>query len=187
MHIDGCAEFSENESCFITKGFIEALKQKALQNPLKKYRYCLHQNPTSTLHEMVIVTTKYDMKYPDKHMETTESNIILEGKLLVVFFRENGEIQKTFVLDPDNIFYYRCERNQYHMTIPLTDVAVYVEIKEGPFTGNSNVYPAWAPDKNDINRMKEFNEKVKKYAMKQLAKGDIDAALDEPGNNNAFQ
>ncbi len=186
MQKNGCAEFSENESCFVTRKFIDTLKQKALHNPSKKYRYCLHQNPESTLHEMVIVTTKQDMKYPDKHMDTTESNIILEGKLLVVFFRENGEIQNTFVLEPDNTFYYRCERNQYHMTIPLTDVAVYVEIKEGPFNENSNVYPAWAPDKDDIDRMKAFNEKVKEYAMKELAKEEIDVVPGESRNNNAF-
>ena len=179
-------EFSKEESCFITRGFIESLIQKALENPLKKYRYCLHQNPESTLHEMVIVTTKSDMKYPDKHMETTESNVILEGKLLVVLFRENGEIQKTFVLEPDNVFYYRCEKNQYHMTIPLSDVAVYIEIKEGPFNEKSNVYPAWAPNRKDMGKLKAFNEKIKTAAMKMLEKGDFDAVLDESGNNNAI-
>lgn len=120
-------------------------------------------------------------------MGTTEYNIILEGKLLVELFRENGETQKTFVLDPNSTFYYRCERNQYHMIIPLTDVAVYVEIKEGPFTENSNVCPTWFFDKNNTDKMKAFNENVKEHAMKRLAKGDTNAVLDEPRNNNAFQ
>ena len=170
MPKDNYAEFSRDESCFITKSMIDLFIQKAQKNSLKKYRYCLHQNMESTLHEMVIVTTKYDMKYPDKHMNTTESNIILEGKLLVVFFEDDGEIKKTFVLDPNNLFYYRCEKNQYHMTIPLTDVAVYIEIKEGPFDDNSNIYPDWVPERNDADDVRAFNEDVKRRAIEFMKK-----------------
>lgn len=165
MLTNNYAEFCQEESCFVTKDFLEELEQRAHDNLLKKYRFCLHQNPESTLHEMIIVTTKDDMKYPDKHMETTESNIILKGKLLVVFFGEDGEIQKVFILDPEDLFYYRCEKNQYHMTIPLTNVAVYVEIKEGPFQNNSNIYPEWAPDRNDMEGMRIFNEEIKRKAL----------------------
>lgn len=180
------AEFCNDESCFVTKDLQERLVQKALNHPLKKYRYCLHQNPESTLHEMVIVTTKYDMKYPDKHMYTTESNIILRGALLVIFFDEDGEIQKAFIMKPDGMFYYRCGTNQYHMTIPLTDVAVYIEIKEGPFDEKSNVYPEWAPERDNKDKLKVFNQEIKKRAMELIKKGETDASLDEPGNDNAF-
>lgn len=161
-------EFCQNESCFITEELIDELEHKAINHPLKKYRYCLHQNPESSLHEMIIVTTKYDMKYPDKHLYTTESNIILRGKLLVVFFDEKGVIEDAFVLDPDNIFYYRCEKNKYHMTIPLTDIAVYIEIKEGPFDEKSNEFPDWAPDRNDAEKMRAFNENVRIHATQFL-------------------
>lgn len=165
MLTNNYAEFCQKESCFITKDFIKELEQRAQANTLKKYRFCLHQNPESTLHEMIIVTTKDDMKYPDKHIETTESNIILKGKLLVVFFGEKGNIQKVFILDPEQLFYYRCEKNQYHMTIPLTDVAIYVEIKEGPFHDKSNIFPEWAPDRNDLKSMRIFNEEIKRRAL----------------------
>lgn len=171
------AEFSKKESCFVTKNLMKELVQKALDNPLKKYRFCLHQNPESTLHEMVIVTTKDDMRYPDKHLGTTESNIILSGKLLVVFFGEEGEIQRVFVLDPEELFYYRCEKNQYHMTIPLTDVAVYVEIKEGPFDDKSNVFPKWAPERSDMESMRVFNEEMKRKAMDFMNQKNNDMLL----------
>lgn len=180
------AEFCQDESCFVTSQLIDNLIQKALDHPLKKYRFCLHHNQESTLHEMVIVTTKYDMKYPDKHLYTTESNILLKGKLLVVFFEENGEIQKAFIMESEDLFYYRCGKNQYHMTIPLTDVAVYIEIKEGPFNEKSNVYPKWAPKREEKDEMKAFNEDIKKRAIEFIKKENINAVLDESGNNNAF-
>lgn len=161
-------EFSETRNCLIRQEQIEEWIQKALNNPLKKYRFCLHQNPENTLHEMVIVTTKYDIKYPDKHKNTTESNIILRGKLLVVLFSEEGNIQSSFILDPENIFYYRCEKNQYHMTLPLTDTAVYIEIKEGPFDEHSNVFPDWAPDRVDEKSVRRFNDEIKAKAVKML-------------------
>lgn len=171
------AEFSQEESCLVTKSLIKELVRKAQNNPMKKYRFCLHQNPESTLHEMVIVTTKDDMRYPDKHLETTESNIILSGKLLVIFFGEKGEIQRVFTLNPEETFYYRCKKNQYHMTIPLTDVAVYVEIKEGPFDDKSNVFPEWAPKRSDMESMRVFNEEMKRKAMDFMDRNAKDMLL----------
>lgn len=169
--MNGFVDFCQEETCFVTQKQVDEWQQKALSNSLKKYRFCLHQDPESSLHEMIIVTTKYDLKYPDKHMETTESNIILRGKLLVILFSENGEIQKAFTLEPEGLFYYRCKKNQYHMTIPLTEMAVYIEIKEGPFDENTNVFPNWAPDRNNQDSMRSFNEDVKRQAMKFIEKG----------------
>ena len=159
------AEFSADETCFVSNKLVDELIQKALDHQKKKYRYCLHQKAEDTLHEMVIVTTREDMKYPDKHMETTESNIILRGKLLVVLFGESGAMQEAFILDPEDMFYYRCKKDQYHMTIPLTDVAVYIEIKEGPFDEKSNTFPAWAPDRNNEDEVRAFNKEVAEKAM----------------------
>lgn len=168
MSDNNLTEFCQEESCFVTQEKVDKLIENALTNPLKKYRYCLHQNPECTLHEMIIVTTKHDLKYPDKHMYTTESNIILRGKLLVILFSEAGDIQKSFILDSEKIFYYRCEKNQYHMTVPLTDIAVYIEIKEGPFDEKSNVFPMWAPDRQDREGMVSFNKRIKEKALNML-------------------
>lgn len=57
------------------------------------------------------------------------------------------------------------------MTIPLTEMAVYIEIKEGPFDENTNVFPNWAPDRNNQDSMRSFNEDVKRQAMKFIEKG----------------
>ena len=144
-------EFSKEESCSVMQEQISQLIEKAFANPFKKYRYCLHQKPECTLHEMIIVTTKYDLKYPDKHMYTTESNIILRGKLLMVLFNEVGDIQKSFVLDPEKTFYFRCEKNRYHMTLPLTDIAVF---------------PDWAPNRENREDIITFNQMIKEKALK---------------------
>lgn len=160
------AEFSVDATCFVTQKLVDELIQKALDHPEKKYRYCLHQNVKDSLHEMVLVTTKEDVKYPDKHTETTESNIVLRGKLLVILFEEDGKIKEAFILSSEEMFYYRCKKNQYHMTIPLTDVAVYIEIKEGPFDENSNTFPAWMPDRGNKDEVRAFNQEMVKEAMK---------------------
>lgn len=165
-------EFSIDESSFVTQKFVDKLIQKAINHSKKKYRYCLHQQTNSTLHEMLLVTTREDAKYPDKHIETTESNIVLRGKLLVILFGEEGEIQKAFILEPEGLFYYRCRKNQFHMTIPLTEVAVYIEIKEGPFTENSNTFPLWAPDRNNEDEVRKFNKEVERRAMKFISENN---------------
>lgn len=164
------AEFNMNENGFVSQTLVDELIQKAYAHPKKKYRYCLHQGTNDTLHEMILVTTREDIKYPDKHMETTESNIVLRGRLLVILFGETGEIHKAFILNPEDVFYYRCKKNQYHMTIPLTDVAVYIEIKEGPFKEDSNIFPVWAPNRNNVEEVKKFGKEVEKRAIEFIGK-----------------
>lgn len=170
MDQNNFVEFNRQDICVINRVNIDDFVTRAIESPMKKYRYCLHHAPCDTLHEMIIVTTRQDIKYPDKHLNTTESNIILKGKLLVVLFSDEGKINETFILEPENTFYYRCERNQYHMTIPLSDVAVYIEIKEGPFTKETNIFPDWAPKRTDLDAIKVFNKKIESDAIKKMEK-----------------
>ncbi len=40
---------------------------------------------------------------------------------------------------------YRVNASVYHMTVALSDAAVDYEVKSGPFTEQTNIFPDWAP------------------------------------------
>lgn len=165
----------ENEVCFnqdslirIDNNVIADLKKRAKQNASGKYRLCMQHSPQDQLHEMFIVRSKEDYGRPDKHYHTTESHTIIDGEMLVILFEDNGEIREMFKLSKDNYHTYRIDTNIYHMQIPITEQVVYYEIKLGPFTEETNVYPEWAPDSCDKHAvavyMQELGERIKLFA-----------------------
>ena len=124
---------------------IDDLVKKALLSDEGKYRLCLHPDDQNMLHESIIVTTKNDHShFIHKHMETSEFNMIIRGKLLIVLFDEVGNISQAFVLEAGKKLLFRINSNQYHLAVPLTDIVVFLETKQGPFRKEKNILPIWA-------------------------------------------
>jgi len=126
-----------------------------------RYRYCLHRSPEEAVHEMIMCVTKNDYVRPHKHNKTIETNLLFEGKILAVFFDENGIVKEALILGKEEYFIFRIDCNIYHMTIPLTDTALFYEVKKGPFDSKDNIYAEWAPEEDDVNAVIKFIEKIK--------------------------
>lgn len=161
--------FNQNSLIKIDEEGINELKRKAKANTNGKYRLCMQHSPQDNLHEMFIVRGKGDYGRPDKHLYTTESHTIVDGAMLVILFEEDGEIREVFELSEESYRTYRIDTNIYHMQIPLTEQVVYYEVKLGPFTEISNIYPEWAPDQENIDKvttfMEELKEKIRKFQL----------------------
>lgn len=162
--------FNSNKLMKIDKNVINELKEKAKKSENGKYRLCMQHSSQDNLHEMFIVRRKGDYGRPDKHLHTTESHTIIEGAMLIILFDEDGQIKELFELSKDNYFTYRIDTNIYHMQIPLTEQVVYYEVKLGPFTEQTNIYPEWAPNVEEKDKvmlfMKRLHEKISLYRMK---------------------
>lgn len=138
-------EFNQEAICIVDSLRIDELISNALKSGSKKYRLCLHSDDQCMLHESIIVTTKEDHgHFIHKHMDTSEFNIIIRGKLLVILFDEDGNIDQAFVLEEGKKLLFRIEPNQYHLAVPMTDIVVFLETKQGPFMRNKNILPQWA-------------------------------------------
>ncbi len=152
---------SENIS-IINRSDISILEEKAKESDLQRFRYCLHEDHSSLIQEMVIAFTSKSYCRPHKHPNNiTESYHIYSGELLVLFFNEEGEIiQKVYLNKETPIL--RMNSSVYHMPIALTEVAVYHETITGPFHKDRNVeYAQWAPCETDKDS-RTFLEEVKK-------------------------
>ncbi len=159
--------FNRDSLIRIDKKTINMLKEKAKGNVSGKYRLCMQHSPQDKLHEMFIVRGKGDYGRPDMHLHTTESHTIVDGAMLVILFEEDGQIREVFELSKEGYQTYRIDTNIYHMQIPLTEQVVYYEIKLGPFTEETNIFPEWAPAPSDKQKVLEFmnelEEKIRKY------------------------
>lgn len=161
------AYFNQKSIMKVDRKVIEELKAKARANASGKYRLCMQHSSQDNLHEMFVVRRQGDYGRPDKHFYTTESHTIVDGAMLVILFEEDGRIKEVFELSKESFHTYRIDTNMYHMQIPITEQVVYYEVKLGPFTEKSNVFPDWAPEPHDIEHvalfMKDLKKKIKSF------------------------
>lgn len=162
------AYFNQKSIMKVDEKVIEELKVKARANASGKYRLCMQHSSQDNLHEMFVVRRKGDYGRPDKHLYTTESHTIVDGVMLVILFEEDGRIKEMFELSKKSFHTYRIDTNIYHMQIPISEQVVYYEVKLGPFTEKSNIFPDWAPEPHDTERvtvyMKDLEKRIRSFA-----------------------
>jgi len=125
---------------------IQLLKEESLKNDSKKIRICAHPDVNDKLHEMIIVLSKDGYVKPHKHLYKTESFHLIEGKLDVVIFNEQGEVTTTKQLSDflsGKPFYIRLPPDCFHTVVPKTETVVFHEITPGPFKPEDTVFNDW--------------------------------------------
>jgi len=131
---------------------LSQLKGAAERYAGKNVRLCLHSDPESTFHTMIVLDRKGTYYPPHKHEQKGECWHLIEGSMAVFVFDEAGNIIDVERLDPDGVFMYRIEVGMYHTVVALSETIVYHESKLGPFLGQGDsIVPSWAPE--GTNRM----------------------------------
>ena len=147
----------------INQLYIEKLKLYAQQNASRKCTMCLHNDVRAHVHEMINVYPAGAYVRPHSHPLKTETKTILEGVMSIFLFDDNGEIKDYFTMEQGGIFTFRIDRGIIHTNIPLTDVVFY-EVVTGPFVGeDDSVFPVWAPEPADIERVSTFMKELEEY------------------------
>ena len=119
---------NDSRTLKMDRKYIAYLKSLAQKNSDRKCTMCLHNDIRLHMHEMVNVYPEGTYVRPHSHPFKAETKIIIEGKLQVYIFDDNGTIIDKFVMDRDGIFTYRMDKGIIHTNIPLTDVVFHVKI-----------------------------------------------------------
>ena len=123
--------YAENEVVVFGKADLEELKRLAMLTPRKRIRLCTHRNPSDSLHEMFIIHTKDTIVPPHKHIGKTESFSILEGRVDVILFHDDGKVHETIRMgDPASglPFYYRLADPIFHTLNIHSDFLVFLVV-----------------------------------------------------------
>lgn len=151
---------NDSRTLKMDREYIAYLKLLAQKNNDRKCTMCLHNDIRSHTHEMVNVYPKGTYVRPHSHPFKSETKIMIEGKLQVYIFDDDGTIIDKFVMDRDGIFTYRMDKGVIHTNIPLTDV-VFHEVTEGPFVGkDDSVFPKWAPEVGDTDDIGKYMNQI---------------------------
>lgn len=146
----GAKSLSYNFTCK-SASFSKELKEKFL-HVLKfhesRFRISLHTSPEEELHDMIIGMREGSFVYPHKHKKS-ESYHIIEGRIALIYFDEEGNIVHTVIMSRDDTLVARVDKESYHAIISFSD-AVYHECRIGPFVPETDsVFAPWCENDKD--------------------------------------
>jgi cupin fold WbuC family metalloprotein len=164
----------ESEEVYRTRGYltvisaedIKFLKDRAKANVRKRIRLCAHPDSQDPLHEMLIVHMNDAYVPPHKHISKSESFHIIEGKLTVFIFDDNGNVKETIKMGDlvsGRIFYYRMSSSLFHTVWPESEFVVFHEVTNGPFDRRQMIIAPWAPGDDDLDAQKVFRSSLASY------------------------
>ena len=125
----------------------EALVERAKRGRLGRARILFHPGSEDPLHEMLIVCSMGDYVQPHANLKTSKSYHLLEGRMLVVFFTDGGDVEEHLILEgppSDENNSARIAGHRINTVIALTPTVTFLEIVPGPWEGTPFV--DWAPD-----------------------------------------
>ena len=133
----------------LNNGFYEKLLIQAHENPRKRSHYNLHKELNEPVQRLCIALIKGTYVRPHHHPKYNKWELILalRGTVSLVIFDKEGSILEKLSLSQGNALSgIELEPNTWHTVFPLTNDAVILEVKEGPFTPTKESdFATWAP------------------------------------------
>jgi cupin fold WbuC family metalloprotein len=143
----------------VDEGLIDFLKKAACSNPRRRARFCAHPSPDSDQHDMLIVSHSETYIAPHRHLDKSETFIVLEGLVDIMLFDQQGGLSKVFKMGPvssGHPFFYRMAPRQFHSLSIESELLVFIESTKGPFRSDDCENAAWAPGPDDAANGRAF-------------------------------
>jgi cupin fold WbuC family metalloprotein len=139
----------------VTDSLFGDLIQRAGSSPRRRVNYNFHGSPDDNPHRFLNVFLRGSYVAPHRHQNPpkSESFLVLEGRMAVLIFDENGKVEQTLILAADRTGDARgvdLPPGIWHTVGALTQHAVCYEVKPGPWNpSNDKEFAAWAPKEGD--------------------------------------
>ena len=129
--------------------FCEQLLLQASESPRRRSHYNLHKELNEPVQRLCIALKKGTYVRPHHHPKSNkwELMLALRGTVSLIIFNNEGTIlEKLSLSHGDTLSGIEMKPNTWHTVFPLTDDAVILEVKEGPFTPTQKSdFASWAP------------------------------------------
>jgi cupin fold WbuC family metalloprotein len=138
---------------------IDLLRARLASSPRRRMRILTHRDVADQVQEMLIAFCRGVYIPPHKHIGKSESFHIVEGRLDVVIFSDDGQVTDVIPMGDyrsGRVFFYRMADPTFHMLVVRSDEVVFHETSCGPFAREANVYADWAPDERDTSAAQQY-------------------------------
>jgi cupin fold WbuC family metalloprotein len=136
----------------------------AKKNPRQRAIIRIHQDLSDENHLMInaILGDSYVQPHKHEEKEKTESFRILKGKAYVVFFDDDGKVEKKIEMSdtPDGRKIVVVRPDKWHTVVPVGEATLLLEAKRQPVGGYNPVtdktMAPWAPDASNIESGQKY-------------------------------
>lgn len=139
--------------------FFTTLLNEASSNPRKRSHFNLHKKLDEPVQRLCIALLKGTYIRPHHHPKKNKWELMLplRGKVALILFNEHGMITEKFILNAaSGLSGYEMPPNTWHTVFPLTNDAIILEVKEGPYTPTQESdFATWAPHEGE-NKVDSF-------------------------------
>ncbi len=150
----------------IDEKLIQNLVQTAKVSERKRKNFNIHKKAADPMQRLLNAMEPGTYVQPHKHEnpDKRELFVVLQGKMLLVEFNDDGSIREHQILDPSKKDYAaEIAAKTYHTVVSLQKGSVALEIKDGPYSiSDDKDFASWAP--------KEGDEKCKAYLSDLLSR-----------------
>lgn len=117
----------------IDNKLIDKVAAEALESPRLRMNYNFHEGVDSKAQRLINVLMPGTIVPIHRHRDTSETYIIVRGKLIVVFYNEMGAQTERYLLDAAAGNYgVQIPKGQWH-AVEVFEPAVIFEVKDGPY------------------------------------------------------
>ena len=114
---------------------LDAVTQQAKESTRLRMNYNLHENLDAKAQKLLNALEPGTQLPIHRHQNTSETYILLRGKLKVFFYNENKEIDNSIILDLSvGNFGVDIPAGQWHTLEVLETGTVIFEVKDGPYS-----------------------------------------------------
>lgn len=133
--------------------FFSELLEKASNSDRKRAHYNLHQRLDEPVQRLCIALKSGTYVRPHHHKDINkwELMIVLKGEVCLTLFDEYGTVIDQLVMAPGaTLSGLELKPNTWHTVYPLSDEAIIIEVKEGPYTPSvEDDFAVWAPKEGE--------------------------------------
>lgn len=137
----------------INKDTLDSLVQEANISERKRKNFNYHQTFDDPVNRILNAVDPGSYVQPHKHENPDKREIflLLKGKMLVVFFDNDGGITDHIILDNKENFGVEIPPSVWHTIIALEPDTVAYEVKDGPYSpADDKNFAIWAPKEGDM-------------------------------------
>lgn len=150
----------------IDKNIILRLKKEARKSERRRAIYRFHKKYAEKVQRMVNVMCKDTYARPHAHITPPKIEVfmVLEGRALLVEYTKKGRIKDSMILSCESgVYGVEISPKTIHSVIPLSNIAVFYEIKEGPYDKKKDKnFAEFAPEEENVNEGLKFNKNILK-------------------------
>ena len=123
------------EMLLINQSFIDTVSKAASMSPRLRMNYNFHVSPDSKSQRLLNALEPGTIMPIHRHQHTSETYVLLRGKLKVMFYNSNKDMTESAVLEPAaGVYGVNIPAGQWHSLEVLEHGTVIFEAKDGPYT-----------------------------------------------------